>query len=201
MRLDPNNSRTRKALAVASLAAALATMTIAPAQAATASTPAALTRPDRTVGKLYTRVPRLPRSVRRSGAPLHFTIEARQTSRDIASVSFFVGMFAVHNGGGFQQSRGITVRWYDPATKTWRKPLAVQDNGSWFLGPKDGLSLPHGKVLRIRVKIWFRHSAWSCLHQLEAMVDSYSLTTPSGKNVDAQLWTPQTPQYHFTLTT
>jgi len=177
--------------AAALLAAALLTSTVV-AQASTAS------GSPKVVGKMYTWVHHMPVRVYRGGGALKFTFDTKQTSHDLVWVQFYIGMFTPGNpASAHSENRGVTLRWYDPVTKRWQKPLSVDPTGGWTLGPRAGFTIKHDQVLRIPVRIWFGRHAWLGLHQLEAIVNSYGVYTPSGKSINAILWTPNTPQYRF----
>ncbi|MGO8960717.1 MAG: hypothetical protein ACLQFR_25575 [Streptosporangiaceae bacterium] len=150
------------------------------------------------VGKMFTWVHHMPSHAYRGGRALKFTFATRQTSHDIVWVQFYIGMFTPGNtASAHSENRGVTLRWYDPVTKTWRKAMSVDPTGGWTLGPRAGFTIKHDQVLRIPVRIWFGRRAWLGVHQLEAIVDDYAIYTPSGKNINATLWTPTNPQYRF----
>jgi hypothetical protein len=182
-------------LGVASGSLVLCLAAAGPAEAATGRAAAFPT-----VGKMYTWVPNLPKAVWAGGRALKFTIDTKQTSRDVVDAGFFVGMFNVgNNAAANDETRGVTVRWLNPQTKRWQKAYDIQRNGGWSIGPRAGLRITHDEVLQLRVKIWFGTSAWPGQWQLEAIVDWYSVYTKAGKNIPATLSTPNNPQYLFTV--
>ena len=185
-------TRLAVAIGAAALLAAAALTGAASAHASTASTS------PRVVGKMYTWVRRMPGTAYRRGRALRFTFATRQTSRDVVWVQFCIGMFTPGNtASSHSENRGVTLRWYDPVAKRWRKPISVDPTGGWTLGPQAGFTIKHDHVLRIPVRIWFSKRAWIGVHQLEAIVDDYAVYTPAGKNINAILSSPNNPQYRF----
>ena len=175
---------------------ALCAATAVPAQAATSSE----AKPWPVVGKMTTWVPNLPKAVWKGGRALTFTIDTRQTSKDIVIANWYIGMFDASTlAGANSENRGVTVRWQNPWTKQWEKAYDIDKTGGWSVGPRAGRSLTHDKTLRLQIKIWFGKTAWAGRWQMEAIVGSYSVYTPAGKNIAATLTTPNDPQYLFTV--
>ena len=152
----------------------------------------------RVVGKLSIWVQHMPASVTRRGRALKFTFDTRQTSRYVVELQFYLDMFAVgNNAAAHSETRGVALRWYDPATKRWMKPQHTDPADGWSLGPKSFIEIKHDQVLRIRVKMWFGKRAWAGLHQISAEVSEYAIFTASGKSVNASLNEANPPQYQF----
>ncbi len=179
-------------------AGAAALLAVAVLTSATSAHAGTASQSPKVVGKMYTWVRHMPATVYRRGRALKFTFDTRQTSHDLVWVQFYIGMFTPGNtASAHSENRGVTLRWYDPVAKRWRKAISVDPTGGWTLGPRAGFTIKHDRVLRIPVRIWFGKRAWLGTHQLEAIVDDYAVYTPSGKNIAATLWTPNTPQYRF----
>jgi hypothetical protein len=191
------------ALAAPAIALAAPTAPAAPTAALAnvvirAEQPSAASRVPPVVGKMYTWVRHMPATVYRRGRALKFIFSTKQTSHDVVWLQFYIGMFdASTNASAHSENRGVTLRWYDPVSKRWRKAIRTDPTGGWTLGPPAGFTIKHDQVLRIPVKIWFGKRAWLGVHQLEAIVNDYSISTPSGKPINAVLWMPNTPQYRF----
>jgi hypothetical protein len=195
--LPPVLSGRRVRLAIAFGAAGLVAAAALTGPAARAS----VASPDwKVVGKMYTWVRHMPAHAYRGGRALKFTFDTKQTSHDVVWLQFYIGMFTPGNtASAHSENRGVTLRWYDPVTKRWQKALSVDPTGGWMLGPKAGFTIKHDQVLKIPVRIWFSKRAWLGVHQLEAIVNDYSVYTPAGKNINATLWSPNNPQYDFTV--
>ena len=175
---------------------ALCVATAVPAQAATASE----AKPWPVVGKMTTWVPNLPKGVWKGGRALTYTIDTKQTSKDVVVAEWYIGMFNVDNNAAARsENRGVTVRWQNPWTNRWEKAYNIDKTGGWYVGPRACRSLTHDKTLRLQIKIWFGKTAWACRWQMESIVTSYSVYTTSGKNIAATLTTPNNPQYLFTV--
>jgi hypothetical protein len=144
-------------------------------------------------------VQHMPAVVYRGGRPLQFTFDTRQTSRDVVLLlGFYIGMFdASTTASARSESRGVTVRWYDPVAKRWRSPTSIDPRGGWYLGPPPSFTISHDQVINIQVKIWFGKGAWLGVHQLEAITDGFAILTPAGVNITAELSMPNNPQYRF----
>jgi hypothetical protein len=178
----------------AGIAAAMTAMAVPAVQASVASGQI------RIVGRLTSWVPHMPATATAGGRALTFTFDTRQTSHYLVWLQLYIGMFAVNdNAAALSENRGVRLRWYDPVTRAWRKPIEIDRTGGWTLGPKAGFTIRHDQVLRIRVKIWFSKRAWLGRHQLEAIVNDYEIETSSGRSVTANLSQPNNPQYTFTV--
>jgi hypothetical protein len=154
----------------------------------------------RVVGRLTSWVPHMPATATAGGRALTFTFDTKQTSHYLVWLQLYIGMFAVDNtAAADSENRGVKLRWYDPVTKAWLKPIHIDKTGGWLLGPKAGFTIRRDQVLRIRVKIWFSKRAWPGQHQLEALVNDYEIETSSGRSVNATLSEPNNPQYTFTV--
>ena len=97
------------------------------------------------------------------------------------------------------QTRGITLRYYDPVSKHWLKSMLTDATSGWTLGPAAGITISGDTVLKIRVKMWFSGRAWLGLYQIEPQLDSYAILNSSGQGIDATLDQPNNFQYQFTV--
>jgi hypothetical protein len=194
----PGRQARLQVFAAALLAAgALAVAALTAPAAAGAAT--ATQKPPPVVGKLYVWVPHMPASVHRDGAPLEFTFEVKQTSHYRVWLQFYLGTFVVHNtASAHSQTRGIRLRYYDPVSKRWLKPMLTDPTSGWTLGPAAGITISRDKVLRIRVKMWFSNRAWLGLYQVEPQPTSWQILNSSGQGISASL-DQHVYQYQFTV--
>jgi hypothetical protein len=187
----------RRPLRLAAAAGIAAALTATSVPAVQASVVRSQTR---VVGRLTSWVPHMPTAATAGGRALTFTFDTKQTSHYLVWLQLYVGMFAVNDTAAARsENRGVKLRWYDPVTKAWMKPIHIDRTGGWLLGPRVGFTIRRDQVLRIRVKIWFSKRAWLGQHQLEAIVNDYGIETSSGQSVNATLSQPNNPQYTFTV--
>jgi len=187
----------RNPLRMAAAAVVAACLTAVAVPAVQASVVSSQTR---VVGRLTIWVPRMPATATAGGRALTFTFDTKQTSHYLVWLQLYIGMFAVNDTAAARsENRAVTLRWYDPVTKAWMKPIHIDRTGGWLLGPRAGFTIRRDQVLRIRVKIWFSKRAWLGQHQLEAIVNDYGIETSSGRSVNATLSQPNNPQYTFTV--
>jgi hypothetical protein len=163
--------------------AAVSGMTVCVLMAGTAVTAWGSAPP--TVGNFRISVPRMPYSARLGGRALAFTIDVSQTSRYHVVFSVFFSMWARTNPG-FQQTRGVTVRWLNPETGHWQKPYSVDRVGTYRLGPEDlGLPITRDQLFRIPVRIWFGSAARAGTYHILPWVDEYAVLNAAGRSIPA----------------